>query len=96
MGIIWAIIIGFLAGLIAKWITPGDNKPSGFITTVSDEKQRWTVMDLVEVDERVYPVGRLDRETQGIILLTKDGEVANRVMHPRYKLAKEYHVLTDR
>ena len=72
------------------------NKPSGFITTVSDEKQRWTVMDLVQVEERVYPVGRLDRETQGIILLTNEGEVANRVMHPRYRLAKEYHVLTDR
>lgn len=70
------------------------NKPTGFITTVSDEKQRWTVMDLVEVEERVYPVGRLDRATQGIILLTNEGEVANRVMHPRYNLAKEYHVVT--
>lgn len=72
------------------------NKPSGFITTVSDEKQRWTVMDLVTVEERVYPVGRLDRETQGIILLTNVGEVANRVMHPRYRLAKEYHVVTNK
>jgi pseudouridine synthase len=72
------------------------NKPSGFITTVSDEKQRWTVMDLVDVEERVYPVGRLDRETQGIILLTNEGEVANRVMHPRYRLAKEYHVITGK
>lgn len=72
------------------------NKPSGFITTVSDEKQRWTVMDLVDVPERVYPVGRLDRETQGLILLTNVGEVANRVMHPRYRLAKEYQVITDR
>ncbi len=72
------------------------NKPSGFITTVKDERQRWTVMDLVEVPERVYPVGRLDRETQGLILLTNDGGVANRVMHPRYGLAKEYHVVTDK
>ena len=72
------------------------NKPSGFITTVVDEKQRWTVMDLVNVEERVYPVGRLDRETQGIILLTNEGDVANRVMHPRYRLAKEYHIVTDR
>lgn len=70
------------------------NKPSGFITTVKDERQRWTVMDLVDVPERVYPVGRLDRETQGLLLLTNDGEVANRVMHPRYGLAKEYHVIT--
>jgi pseudouridine synthase len=72
------------------------NKPSGFITTVKDERQRWTVMDLVDVPERVYPVGRLDRETQGLLLLTNDGTVANRVMHPRYKLTKEYHVFTDK
>jgi len=72
------------------------NKPSGFITTVKDERQRWTVMDLVDVQERVYPVGRLDRETQGLLLLTNDGVVANRVMHPRYGLTKEYHVITDK
>jgi 23S rRNA pseudouridine2605 synthase len=72
------------------------NKPSGFITTVSDERQRWTVMDLVDVPERVYPVGRLDRETQGLLLFTNDGTVANRVMHPKYGLTKEYHVITDK
>jgi pseudouridine synthase len=72
------------------------NKPSGFITTVNDERQRWTVMDLVQVPERVYPVGRLDRDTQGLLLLTNDGTVANRVMHPRYGLTKEYHVITAR
>lgn len=72
------------------------HKPSGFITTVKDERSRWTVMDLVDVAERVYPVGRLDRETQGLILLTNDGEIANRVMHPRYGLTKEYHVITTR
>lgn len=72
------------------------NKPGGFITTVSDERQRWTVMDLVDVPERVYPVGRLDRETQGLLLLTNDGDVANRVMHPKYGLAKEYHVVTNK
>ncbi|MGI8484390.1 MAG: pseudouridine synthase [Thermomicrobiales bacterium] len=70
------------------------NKPSGFITTVNDERQRWTVMDLVDVQERVYPVGRLDRDTQGLLLLTNDGNLANRVMHPRYGLTKEYHVIT--
>ncbi|MBA2246724.1 MAG: pseudouridine synthase, partial [Chloroflexia bacterium] len=71
------------------------NKPSGFITTVKDERQRWTVMDLVDVPERVFPVGRLDRDTQGLLLLTNDGTLANRVMHPRYGLTKEYHVITD-
>jgi 23S rRNA pseudouridine2605 synthase len=70
------------------------NKPRGYITTVSDERDRSTVMDLVEIPERVYPVGRLDRDTEGLLLLTNDGDVANRVMHPRYKLTKEYHVLT--
>lgn len=72
------------------------NKPPGFITTMSDERSRWTVMDLITVNERVYPVGRLDRETQGLLLFTNDGELANRVMHPRYELAKEYHVVTLR
>ena len=72
------------------------NKPPGFITTTSDERSRWTVMDLINVPERVYPVGRLDRETQGLLLFTNDGEVANRVMHPSYELAKEYHVVTAR
>lgn len=72
------------------------NKPIGYITTTDDERGRRTVMDLVNVPERVYPVGRLDRDTEGLLLLTNDGDVANRVMHPRYGLAKEYNVLTDR
>lgn len=70
------------------------NKPTGYITTTSDERGRWTVMDLIKVSERVFPVGRLDRDTEGLLLFTNDGDVANRVMHPRYGLAKEYHVLT--
>ncbi len=70
------------------------NKPSGFITTVSDERDRWTVMDLVDVPERVYPVGRLDRQTQGLILLTNDGDLAHRVMHPSYRVDKEYLAFT--
>ncbi len=70
------------------------NKPRGYITTTSDERDRWTVLDLVQVKQRVYPVGRLDRITEGLLLLTNDGEIANRVMHPRFGLAKEYHVLT--
>lgn len=70
------------------------NKPSGYITTMKDERDRWTVMDLVQTRERVYPIGRLDRDTEGLLLFTNDGEVANRVMHPRYELDKEYHVAT--
>jgi 23S rRNA pseudouridine2605 synthase len=71
------------------------NKPTGFITTVSDERDRWTVMDLVDVPERVYPVGRLDRATQGLILLTNDGDLAHRVMHPSFRVDKEYLAFTD-
>ena len=70
------------------------NKPTGYITTVKDERDRWTVMDLISVPERVFPVGRLDRDTEGLLLFTNDGDVANRVMHPRYGLTKEYQVLT--
>jgi len=70
------------------------NKPRGYITTTKDERDRRMVMDIVKVAERVYPVGRLDRDTEGLLLLTNDGDVANRVMHPRYELDKEYHILT--
>ncbi|MGI8690308.1 MAG: pseudouridine synthase [Thermomicrobiales bacterium] len=69
------------------------HKPSGYITTTSDERGRWTVMQLVDVQERVVPVGRLDRDTEGLLLMTNDGEVAHRVMHPRYGIRKEYHAL---
>jgi 23S rRNA pseudouridine2605 synthase len=70
------------------------NKPSGFITTTSDERGRHTVMDLLPSGIGLNPVGRLDRDTEGLLLFTNDGEVANRVMHPRYGLTKEYVVQT--
>lgn len=69
------------------------HKPSGYITTMDDPRGRWTVRDLVETSERVFPVGRLDRDTEGLLLMTNDGEVANRVMHPRYGVEKEYQAL---
>ncbi|MEZ4569324.1 MAG: pseudouridine synthase [Thermomicrobiales bacterium] len=71
------------------------NKPGGYITTLSDERGRRTVADLIDLPERVVPVGRLDRPTQGLLLLTNDGALANRVMHPRYSIDKEYLVLVD-
>lgn len=71
------------------------NKPSGYITTTADERGRYTVMDLVPVNERVVPVGRLDRQTEGLLLLTNDGEIAHRVMHPRFEIEKEYEALLD-
>jgi pseudouridine synthase len=72
------------------------NKPAGYVTTVSDEHNRHTVIDLVPVKERVFPVGRLDYETTGLLLLTNDGDLANQLIHPRYKIEKTYHVLLDR
>ncbi len=68
------------------------NKPKDTITTLSDEKGRATVMSLVKTKHRVYPIGRLDRNTTGVLLLTNDGEFANLLMHPRYEIPKTYHV----
>lgn len=72
------------------------NKPKDSITTTKDEKGRRTVLDLVRIKERVYPVGRLDRNTTGALILTNDGELANRLMHPRYEVKKAYEVELDR
>lgn len=68
------------------------NKPKNVITTTSDDMDRRSVIDLIRVKERVYPVGRLDRNTTGVLLLTNDGELANRLMHPRYGVIRTYNV----
>lgn len=69
------------------------NKPAGYVTTMSDEHARKCVAELIsDVPERVYPIGRLDRESEGLLLFTNDGEFANRMMHPRYHKPKIYHV----
>ncbi len=68
------------------------NKPAGYITTVSDPERRPTVMDLVPNSPRIYPVGRLDVNSEGLMLMTNDGEFANLLAHPRYSYEKEYHV----
>lgn len=69
------------------------NKPRGYVTTVSDELERRCVMDLLEdVEERVYPVGRLDRNSEGLLLFTNDGEFANNIMHPSRHISKTYRV----
>jgi 23S rRNA pseudouridine2605 synthase len=72
------------------------NKPKDFITTASDEKGRRTVLDLVNSKERIYPVGRLDRQTTGVLLLTNDGMLANKLMHPSSEVVKTYHVSLDK
>ncbi len=74
------------------------NKPKGFLTTTSDPQERNTVMGLVSgvVKERIYPVGRLDRNTTGLLLLTNDGDLADKLMHPSYNVKKIYRVELDR
>ena len=69
------------------------HKPRGFITTMSDEKGRKCVAELVkDVGERVYPVGRLDKDSEGMLIFTNDGEFANKIMHPRNSIYKIYRV----
>lgn len=74
------------------------NKPKDTITTTDDPRNRDTVMDKIEdaTGKRVYPVGRLDRHTMGLLLLTNDGDLANRLMHPSYEVRKTYEVETER
>ena len=68
------------------------NKPAGYITTVADRRRRPTVMDLVEEEGRLFPVGRLDRDTRGLLLITNDGFLAQRLMHPSHGVEKTYMV----
>lgn len=65
-------------------------KPEGYVTTVSDQFNRKTVLDLIDIKERIYPVGRLDYNTSGLLLLTNDGDLANKLMHPKYNIYKTY------
>ncbi|OOM73457.1 pseudouridine synthase [Clostridium sp. BL-8] len=72
------------------------NKPEGYISSVKDEKGRATILDIVKVKERIYPIGRLDYDSSGLLLLTNDGEVYNKIIHPRVELIKKYiAVVTD-
>ena len=66
------------------------NKPRGVVTTTSDDKDRKTVLDLIKTNKRLYPVGRLDYDTTGALLLTNDGELTNLLIHPRNKVDKVY------
>lgn len=68
------------------------NKPRGYITTVSDEYGRKTVMQFVKSDSRIYPVGRLDKESEGLLIMTNDGYLANLLTHPKHDFAKVYRV----
>ncbi len=74
------------------------NKPKDYVTTSDDPQNRKTVMELVKdaCSERIYPVGRLDRSTTGVLLLTNDGDLSTKLTHPQYKKKKIYHVFLDK
>ena len=71
------------------------NKPKGCICSASDEKGRKTVLDFVKVKERIFPVGRLDYDTEGLLILTNDGDLANKLTHPRNMVKKVYSVRVE-
>jgi 23S rRNA pseudouridine2605 synthase len=71
------------------------NKPAGVVSTARDTHGRRTVTELVRSERRLYPVGRLDADTTGLILLTNDGDLANRLVHPRYEVPKTYRVRVE-
>ena len=80
------VAIGVRPGLVHYLL----NKPAGVVTTASDPQGRPTVVDLVPTEPRVFPVGRLDYETEGLLLLTNDGDLAHRITHPSFGVEKEY------
>ena len=75
----------------ADWVYLMVNKPKGMVTTMHDEKERPVVADLVQdIPERIYPVGRLDFNTTGLLLMTNDGDLAHRLAHPAHRVGKTY------
>lgn len=69
------------------------NKPTGYVSTCKDEKDRKTIMDLIDIEQRIFNIGRLDYDTSGILIMTNDGEIYNKVIHPRQIINKEYIAL---
>lgn len=86
---------GVVVKLPSQFVYLKMNKPKGYACTASDERGRKTIFDLVESDVRLFNVGRLDYDTEGLILLTNDGEFANLVTHPKYHFEKEYIVTAE-
>ena len=72
------------------------NKPEGYITTMKDPLKRKTVIDLIQTEERLFPIGRLDKDTTGLLLLTNDGQLANTLMHPRNQIPRIYKLQIDK
>lgn len=71
------------------------NKPKGYICSANDERGRKTIYELIKTDERLFSIGRLDYDTEGLIILTNDGDFANKVAHPSYSIEKEYQVTVE-
>ena len=71
------------------------NKPMGYISTTSDEQGRENVTELIDTQERIYPVGRLDKDTHGLLLLTNDGELTHQLIHPKYHVPKVYRLIVE-
>lgn len=71
------------------------NKPKGYISTTSDELDRENVVSLIDTTERIYPVGRLDKDTHGLMLLTNDGELTHRLIHPKFHIPKTYKLIIE-
>jgi len=72
------------------------NKPRGYVCTLSDPHETRIISKLIQIPERVYPIGRLDKDSEGLLLLTNDGDFANRIMHPRNEIRKTYFVVVDK
>lgn len=70
------------------------NKPTGYISSASGEQGK-SIFNLIKIKERIYPVGRLDKDSSGLLILTNDGELANRLTHPRFESEKEYFIILD-
>ena len=71
------------------------NKPKGFVSTASDDRGRKTVVSLIDTKARIYPVGRLDYDSEGLLLLTNDGDLTNKLTHPKHNISKTYIVRID-
>ena len=89
------VVVGGQPALIETKVYIMLNKPPGYLSTVLDERGRKTVLDLIKVEQRIFPVGRLDKDSRGLLLLTNDGDLSARLLHPRYKVSKTYIVKAD-
>lgn len=89
------IVEGNVISLPSSFIYIKLNKPKGYACTAKDEKGRKTIYDLIKCEERLFSIGRLDYDTEGLIILTNDGDFANKVAHPKFHMEKEYRVTIE-